>query len=190
MCIPACLLVCIAAFLVSGCVRVHARTEPEPPPLDAPAPPPRKVEARTPEAPPPVTLVEPGPTVLAPPPPAPSAQQRPDPTKPEPPKVEPVPPVEAAKPVEDSKSQPTTTLQTTPAEREAQVEKGARDMLARALSDLNRIDYSRLKADARAQYDQARRFISQAEDALQKRNLVFASNLADKASTLASQLIR
>ena len=190
MCSRAFLLVCIAAFLVSGCVRAHARTEPEPPPLDAPAPPPRKVEARTPEAPPPVTLVEPGPTVLAPPPPVPSTQQRPDPTRPEPPKVEPAPPVEAAKPVEDSKSQPTTTLQTTPAEREAQVEKGARDMLARALADLNRIDYSRLKADARAQYDQARRFISQAEDALQKRNLVFASNLADKASTLAAQLVR
>jgi outer membrane biosynthesis protein TonB len=188
LCVLVFLLVGIPAFLVSGCVRAHARTEPEPPPLDAPAPPPRNVEARTPEAPLPVTLVEPGPTVLAPPPPAPSAQQRPDPTKPEPPKVEPAAPVEAAKPVQDSRSQPTTTLQTTPAEREAQVEKGTRDTLARALADLNRIDYGRLKADARAQYDQARRFISQAEDALQKRNLVFASNLADKASTLAAQL--
>jgi hypothetical protein len=188
VCILAFLSVCIPAFLVSGCVRAHARTEPEPPPLDAPAPPPRNVEARTLEAPPPVTLVEPGPTVLAPPPPAPSAQQRSDPAKPEPPKVEPAAPVEAAKPVEDPRSQPATTLQTTPAEREVQVEKGTRDMLARALSDLNRIDYSLLKAGARAQYDQARRFISQAEDALQKRNLVFASNLADKASKVAAQL--
>jgi outer membrane biosynthesis protein TonB len=182
------LSVCIPALLLSGCVRAHAKTEPEPPPLDAPAPPPRNVEARTPEAPPPVTLVEPVPTVLAPPTPAPSAQQRSDPTKPEPPKVEPAAPVEAAKPVEDPRGQPATTLQTTPAEREAQVAKGTRDVLARALADLNRIDYSRLKADARAQYDQAKRFISQAEDALQKRNFVFASNLADKALTLAAQL--
>ena len=188
LCIPAFLLVSMSAFLMSGCVRAHARTEPEPPPLDAPAPPPRNVEARTPEAPPPVTLVEPAPTVLAPPPTAPSIQQRSDPTRPEPPKVEPAAPVEAAKPVEDPRSHPATTLQTTPAEREAQVEKGTRDMLARALADLNRINYSQLKADVRAQYDQARRFISQAEDALQKRNLVFASNLADKASTLAAQL--
>src|SRR5207245_7654300 len=115
---------------------------------------------------------------------------KPEPPEPEPPKREPAPTVEATKPVEDSRSQPTTPLQTAAAEREAQVEKGARDLLARALADLNRIDYSRLNADARAQYDQARRFISQAEDALQKRNLVFASNLADKASTLAAQLVR
>jgi hypothetical protein len=180
--------VCIPALLLSGCVRAHARTEPEPPPLDVPAPPPRNVEARTPEPPPPVTLVEPAPTVLEPPRPAPSAQQRADPAKSEPPKVEPAPPVEAAKPVEDSRSQPATTLQTTPTEREAQVEKGTRDLLARALVDLNRINYSLLKADARSQYDQARRFISQAEDALLKRNLVFANNLAGKASTLAAQL--
>jgi len=195
-CIPAflhfCILalsLCIPALLLSGCVRAHARTEPEPPPLDAPAPPPRNVEARTPEAPPPVTLVEPGPTVLEPPRPAPSSQQRADPTRPEPPKVETAAPVETAKPVDDSRGQPATTiLQTTTAEREAEVQKGTRDLLAHALADLNRINYSSLKADARAQYDQARRFISQAEDALVKKNLVFAKNLADKASTLAAQL--
>ena len=187
-CVLAFLCVCMPALLLSGCVRAHARTEPEPPPLDVPALPPRNVEARTPGPPPPVTLVEPAPTVLEPPRPAPSAQQRPDPAKPEPPKVEPAPPVEAAKPVEDSRSQPATTLQTTPSEREAQVEKGTRDLLARALVDLNRINYSLLKADARTQYDQARRFISQAEDALLKKNLVFANNLAGKASTMAAQL--
>ena len=184
------LSLCIPALLLSGCVRAHARTEPEPPPLDAPAPPPRNVEARTPEAPPPVTLVEPGPTVLEPPRPAPSSQQRADPTRPEPPKVETAAPVETAKPVDESRGQPaaTTILQTTTAEREAEVQKGTRDLLAHALADLNRINYSSLKADARAQYDQARRFISQAEDALVKKNLVFAKNLADKASTLAAQL--
>ena len=186
--VPAFLSVCVLAVLLPGCVRAHAKTEPEPPPLDVPAPPPRNVEARTPEPPPPVTLVEPARTLPAQPPPAPSAQQRADPTRSEPPKVEPAAPLEAPKPVEDPKSQPTTTLQTTPAEREAQVEKGTRDLLARALVDLNRINYSLLKADARSQYDQARRFISQAEDALLKKNLVFANNLAGKASTLAAQL--
>jgi hypothetical protein len=180
---------CMLAFPVSGCVRAHARTEPEPPPLDVPAPPPRNVEARKLEVPPPVTLVEePAQTILPAPRPAPSAQQRGDPTKSEPAKVEPAVPVETARPAEESRSQPTTTLQTTPAEREVQVEKHTRDLLARALGDLNRIDYSRLKADARTQYDQARRFISQAEDALLRKNLVFANNLADKASTLAAQL--
>jgi hypothetical protein len=188
LCVRAFLSVCILAVLLPGCVRAHAKTEPEPPTLDVPAPPPRNVEARTPEPPPPVTLVEPARTLPAQPPPAPSAQQRADPTRSEPPKVEPAAPLDAPKPAEDPRSQPTTTLQTTPAERQAQVEKGTRDLLARALVDLNRIDYSHLNADARTQYDHARRFITQAEDALLKKNLVFASNLAEKALTLAAQL--
>jgi hypothetical protein len=189
VCILAVLHVCIPAVLLSGCVRAHARTEPEPPPLDMPAPPPRNVEDRAPEAPPPVSLVEePASTLPAPPRPAPTAQQRADPAKAEPPRVEPAVPVEVIKPAEDSRSQPATTLQTTPAEREALVEKGTRDLLARARVDLSHIDYSRLKLDARIQYDQIRRFISQAEDALLKRNLVFANSLAEKASTLAAQL--
>jgi hypothetical protein len=50
------------------------------------------------------------------------------------------------------------------------------------------VDYNRLNADARTQYDQAKRFASQADEALKARNLVFASYLADKAAALAAQL--
>ena len=39
------------------------------------------------------------------------------------------------------------------------------------------------------QYDTAKRFAVQAEESLQARNLVFASNLADKAAALAAQLL-
>ena len=45
-----------------------------------------------------------------------------------------------------------------------------------------------LNADAQTQYDTAKRFIRQAEDALRAKNLVFAKNLADKAAALAAQL--
>jgi hypothetical protein len=46
-----------------------------------------------------------------------------------------------------------------------------------------------LTVDSRANYDQAWRFISQAEEALQAKNLVFAATVADKADTLAAQLV-
>ena len=56
------------------------------------------------------------------------------------------------------------------------------------MSDLNRVDYARLNANARNQYDSAKRFVSLSEDALKTRNLVFAGTLADKAEELAAQL--
>ena len=61
------------------------------------------------------------------------------------------------------------------------MERAIRTVLARATTDLNRVDYRALNADARTQYDTAKRFIQQAEDALTRRNLVFARSLADKA---------
>ena len=60
--------------------------------------------------------------------------------------------------------------------------------MARAGGDLNRIDYRALNADARTQYDTAKRFIQQAEEAIRAKNLPFAKNLADKAAVLATQL--
>jgi hypothetical protein len=45
-----------------------------------------------------------------------------------------------------------------------------------------------LDADAKIQYDTAKRFVRQAEDAVKSKNLVFAKNLADKAATIADQL--
>jgi hypothetical protein len=81
-----------------------------------------------------------------------------------------------------------TTLQTVPADREGQVQRSIRANLDGAIANLNRVEYQRLGADARVNFDQARRFIAQAEEALQARNLVFAQTVADKAATLAAQL--
>ncbi len=44
--------------------------------------------------------------------------------------------------------------------------------------------------DGRAQYDTAKRFLQQAEEALKTRNYVFAGKLADKAATMAAVLVR
>jgi hypothetical protein len=68
------------------------------------------------------------------------------------------------------------------------MERAIRALARRAQADLNRVDYESLGRDARANYDQAKRFITQAEEALKAKNLVFAETVADKAATLAGQL--
>jgi hypothetical protein len=98
---------------------------------------------------------------------------------------------EVPKSVEESPKQPSilTTLQTTPVQQEGEVERRIRSLLTQASSRLNRINYQALNADARTQYDTAKRFVVQAEEALRAKNLVFATNLAEKAAELSSQLI-
>jgi hypothetical protein len=181
----------LVLVFTSGCMRAAAKTTPDAPPLDMPAPPPREVEPSEPEAPQPVPLVsEPArnaPPRARPTPREPAAPRTADAPKPaEPPKVEP-PVVEAPKPPEEP-ARPPSTLQTTPATLEGDVERGIRASLTRANADLNRIDYRMLNADAKTQYDTAKRFIRQADDAIRTKNLVFAKNLADKAAALAAQL--
>lgn len=62
--------------------------------------------------------------------------------------------------------------------------------MADAARDLSRIDYRVLSADAKAQYDVAKRFSEQAEEALKAKNFVFAGQLADKAAALAALLLK
>ncbi len=163
--------------LVSGCARAHAKTAPDAPPLEMPEPPPRNVEPKA------TDVLAPAPPVEAPEP-APIAPLRPRPALPRPEPAPSGPP----RPVEEPARPPATTLQTTPTGAEGEVERTIRTVLARATADLNRIDYRALNADARTQYDTAKRFVSQAQDALREKNLVFARNLADKAASLAAQL--
>jgi hypothetical protein len=73
---------------------------------------------------------------------------------------------------------------------EAQTLSAIRDLLGRAARDLSRVNAASLNGDGRAQYDQASRFIQQAEDALKSRNVVFAGKLADKAAAMAAVLVR
>jgi outer membrane biosynthesis protein TonB len=186
-------LLVLVALLASGCARAQAaKTTPDGPPLDVPAPPPREVEVADSEPPPPVALI---------PEPARNAPQRPrtTPTPRETPRTEPArpdapakpeaPAPEPPKPVEDVKPPASSApLQTTPATAEGEVERGIRASLVRASGDLNRIDYRALNRDARTQYDTAKRFIAQAEGALHEKNLQFAKSVADKAAALAAQL--
>jgi hypothetical protein len=71
----------------------------------------------------------------------------------------------------------------------APTERSVRDVLARAARDINQVDYNRLSPEGKSQYEQSKRFSIQAEQALRERNLIFAATLADKAATLAAELL-
>ena len=45
-----------------------------------------------------------------------------------------------------------------------------------------------MNADARTQYDTAKRWVRQADEAIRAKNLVFAKSIAEKAATIAAQL--
>jgi hypothetical protein len=174
----------VCASLASGCFGLRARAVTMPTSLDMPEPPPRVVEVHEPEAPPPISLPEePVRNTPTRPRPTPPAAENPRPPQPAPPET----PAETTKP-EELTPRPTTTLQTTPTQREEEMERGIRGQLGRATTDLSRINYQNLSSDGRTQYDMAKRFVSQAEEALKAKNLVFAATMAEKAATLAMQL--
>jgi outer membrane biosynthesis protein TonB len=182
-------VVVLLALVSTGCARAHAKTVPDLPdaPLVVPAPPPHEVEAVDVETPqPPAPSPAPEPSRAQPPRPRPAApREQPRPEAPKPP--EPPPPPEPPKPAEEP-PRGTNTLQTTPPTAEGELERTVRATLTRASNELGRIDYRVLSPDAREQYDTAKRFIRQANDAVSAKNLVFAKSLADKAATIAAQL--
>ncbi len=171
----------------SGCAKAQAKTAPDGPPLSIPDPParvlmpaeePLPVVAVLPEAPPPTVPRVP----VRPPVRRPNAGNTAEPEA----RPEPAPPAAAAVP--PPAPQP-PTLRAAPSAADAAAERGVRDTLTRAGRDLSRVDYGRLSADGRVQYEQSKRFTEQAEQALRDRNFPFAGTLADKAATLAAELL-
>ena len=58
----------------------------------------------------------------------------------------------------------------------------------RAAADLNRVHYQALGDDRKINYEEAKVYLKQAEDALRDKNLLFARTVADKAERIAAQL--
>ena len=172
-------IVLLTASLYACTAKAQVRTDPPLPLLDPPAPPPRVVAAYEPE-PEPIAITPPAEptTPVRPPARAPRQEQ-----KPEPPNT--TEPVENARPAPG----PSLTLTPTPGS-EAQTVTAIRDLLSRASRDLSRVNVAALNTDGKSQYETARRFIQQANDALNTRNIVFAGKLADKAATIAAVLVR
>jgi hypothetical protein len=179
------LLVSFVSVLAAGCAKVQARTEPPMPELTPPPPPPRVVETYADDAPvvsetPTETAANAPARNTAKPPIGPAITKPEIPSKPEPPRTEPERP--APQP-------PALTLK--PAPGSASTTEGSiRTLLGRASHDLSRVNYGSLNQDGKTQYDMAKRFMQQAEDALRVGNMVFAGKLADKAATMAAILVR
>jgi hypothetical protein len=172
----------------SGCAILHARSRSLGPPLDMPSPPARVV----PIASQPIVVEAPS-TVDDVPKQAPSTIDASTPPQ-APARAEPSPPTRPETPADASATPaapppaptPPPVLQTTANPTVA--EQRTRTVLESAKRDLGRIDLKRLNSEARSQYDIARRFVQQAEEALRARNPLFAEQLADKAATLAALL--
>jgi hypothetical protein len=73
---------------------------------------------------------------------------------------------------------------------EAKTEASIRALLGQVTRDLGRVNASGLSSDGRTQFEAARRFVQQSEDALKVRNLLYAGKLADKAAAMAAVLVR
>jgi len=72
---------------------------------------------------------------------------------------------------------------------DAEAEKKARSLVGQALQTLSRIDSRTLSTENKTQFEEARRFVERAELEIKDRNFVFAETFADKAVTLATQLL-
>ena len=170
------------ACAASACVSAQAKGDPGGPALAPPAPPPHTII--------PVEIVEApasAPALPAPTPVIVRPMARPPAPKPDKPVEKPVDkpdPAAAAPPT--AAPAPTAPLQTTA--NVTELERAIRARMAQAGRDLDRTDYRALNAERRTQYDTAKRFLQQADDALKVKNLVFAEQLADKAATLAAAL--
>lgn len=174
-------IVLLTASLGACAAKAQVRTEPPLPVLDPPPPPPRVVAVYAPEPEPlPITSPAEVPAPVRPPARPTRPEQKPEsaaPATPEPAETAPRP------------SPPSLTM-TPSAGSESQTVAAIRDLLGRATRDLAKVNATTLNSDGKAQYETARRFIQQAEEALKARNVVFAGKLADKAATMAAVLVR
>jgi len=159
--------------VASGCA-ARAAEAPPGPPLQVPAPP-ERVLAPVEEAPVAAAPVPETPPAASPARPAPVARPAPAAAAPAPAAA--VAPAPAPRDLRTASPANTAT------------EGSVRDLLARAARDINQVNYNRLSTEGRSQYDQSKRFSIQAEQALRERNLMFAATLADKAATLAAELL-
>ena len=171
----------------AACTTTRAEVALDRPALDVPPPPPRMIVPLPP--PPQSPRPDPVPELGAP---GASTTAKPRPTREkEPPKTDPKPeekPTETPPPANNAPS-PVPPLripdQGDPDQQAAQI----RTSIDRTLGTLNGIDYQKLQEARRKQYDEAKLFAKQAEEALKEKNLVMAKEFADKAERLTKELM-
>ncbi len=183
-------------FLVasaSGCATTKASTTKHEPLQVPPAPP--RVIAPAPE--PPEEATEPEPVPPLPRASRPAAREA-APTKSEPKSTPETPPQVAPETITAPAATPPASapaagpgapeLKTAGTPDDAKASRDVRDVLDRAGKLLNSIDYRALSNSSKLQYDMAKRFMEQSEDALKARNYVAAKLMAEKAETIGKEL--
>ena len=84
---------------------------------------------------------------------------------------------------------PAPLLRTRETANDVEAAKKVQEVLRRAEQNLAKVNYRGLSANGRKDADTARRFITQAGEALEKRQLIFALSMADKAEALSTSLV-
>ena len=177
------MLLALLVPLASACSSTRAQTQVEVPALDVPPVPPRVIgPLPTSDLP----AVEPVPDLppapAAPPKPAPKPTPKPE-TKPE---AKPETPPDAT----SSQTNPPAVppLRTPNAADGPEAAKAIQDVIDRTYKVLNVVDYGRLTSDRRANYDNAKSFLKQAEEALKTNDHALAKSLANRAEEIANLL--
>lgn len=188
------LLMLALALHAVACTAARAQVQPEDhPALVVPPVPPRVIDP-LPSEPPPIEPVGELPAAPANPPrsrPPAREQNRPSTPESKPAEAKPpdTPPVDPAAGTQTTPAPPPVQPLRTPGTADGpEMAKQVRETLDRANRTLSNIDYQALKPDSRANYDNAKSFIKQAEDALKANNLVVAKLLAERAENIAKQL--
>ena len=182
--------VLLLGLFSAACSTTKAATPIERPTLDVPPAPPRIVEAAPipePERIEPVPDLAPPVAVPSPAKPKPAPRETRETQKPEPKPETPAAPDPAAT-APPAPTSPPPTLRTPATADTAAAERQIRDVLRRARSGLQSIDYQRLNPDRKKFYDEANDFISGAEAEIKKGNFELARSLAGKADQYAKEL--
>jgi hypothetical protein len=184
---PTAVVVAALSLTGAGCTRKVIAAAPPPVPLAVPSVPPRIVG--------PVVVPEerPQPVAEAPAVPTQRPASRPPRNRPTDPAAEAAVEdpqrarAEGAEPVAAAPT-PAPLLRTRETANDVEAAKKVQEVLRRAEQNLAKVNYRGLTPNGRQQADTARRFITQAGDALEKRQLTFALSLADKAEALSTAL--
>jgi len=184
---PTVVVLAALSLTSAGCTKKVIAAAPAPVPLAVPAVPPRIVG--------PVVVPEERPQPVAEAPAAPTQRpvSRPPRNRPPDPAAEAAaedPQRARAEGAEAVAAPPTPAplLRTRETANDAEAAKKVQDVLRRAEQNLAKVNYRGLTANGRKDADTARRFITQAAEALEKRQLVFALSMADKAEALSTSL--
>jgi outer membrane biosynthesis protein TonB len=176
------LLMELVAIGAAGCATTQAKAPIERPALEVPPVPDRVIE----QPPAPQMAPEPVPEL---PPVAPNPRPRPpqrDTSKPDP-KPE-TPPVEPPPTTPSPAQPPVPPLRTASSPDTAEAARQISDTRNRAQKLLDDTDYRKLSREQQAQYDDAKRFIHETDEALKTKNFEFAKGVAEKAERLAREL--